>query len=401
VDPRAEPWWGRWDNLERAARAFEVLLESPLPPAGVAIHDLAGEPWRVEVRPDRAGKLVRMVPLAGPVESIRNGWLTMPVGNGTSLALACVSGPDLLPRPGGAAEWPQAAAELDGGTLMAVALGDPQAAARSTFRRVAILGGVSLTAAVLLAFAWSRQRSATRMQLELARQKDDFLATVSHELRTPVASMQLLAENLAAGAVAGADGAAVYRQRLVREAKGLASTVEHLLDFALLEQGQKAWRLAPVDTTLLAEEIRAVLDPLAAGKRIGLRLELSPIDPPPVADAEGVRRIVVNLADNAIKYSPAGSRVDIRIGPASPGCWLLRVSDEGPGIPAHEQPRVFERFFRGGGVLDRTTRGTGIGLPVARRIAEGHGGALELTASSASGTVFTCTLPLNPTPGHP
>jgi signal transduction histidine kinase len=395
IDPHQMPWRDRWEKLERVATAFQHLLESPTPP-GLNVRDLGGELWRVEVKPDRGGHLVRLVPLAGAVHSIGRQWQEIPLGNGTFLSLVSPSGHELLSGPAETDGWPRATATLDGGSLLAMALGDPQLAAKNTHLRVALLGGVSLAAAGLLGFAWRRQQVAIRMQRELARQKDDFLATVSHELRTPVASIQLLAGNLAAGITSEPEAAAAYHRRLLQEASGLAATTEHLLDFSLMERGQKTWRFEPLDTTRLSEEIQAVLEPLATGRQIALRVDSSPIHPPPVADVEGIRRIILNLADNAIKYSMPESRVKIHIGPAQAGHWSIRVSDDGPGIPPHEQSRIFDRFFRGGEVLSRINRGTGIGLSVARHIAEGHGGILELSASSTAGSIFTCTLPLHP-----
>lgn len=395
LDSRAEPWRERWRKVERVARAFDALLETPLPAVGTSVRELCGEPWRVEIRNDGRGHLVHLLPLAETIESIREEWLKVPVGSGTFLALTATDR-DLLFRPEGATDWPQVAMELEGGGLRVLALGDPGAAAKTIRLRVAVLGGLGLLAGVMVSMAWWRQQRAVRLQSELARQKDDFLSTVSHELRTPVASLQLLAENLASGTIRDPDAIAVYHQRLLREARGLAATTEHLLDFSLMERGQKAYRFGPVDPARLAEDVRAVLLPLATLKGIELTVEVLSIGRFPTADAEGVRRIALNLGDNAIKYSPHSGRVEIRIGPANPEHWSIRVRDHGPGIPVVDQARIFDRFFRGGAVLDRQTRGTGIGLAVARHIAEGHGGTVELTESSGAGSVFTCTLPLEP-----
>lgn len=237
------------------------------------------------------------------------------------------------------------------------------------------------------------------MQHELVRQKDDFLSTVSHELRTPAASMRLLAENLVSGDVTSPEAAKTYYRQLLREARRLSSTTEHLLDFSLMERGHMAFHFETIDPVELADEIRAVLVPQAGANHIGLVVLAAPIDPPPIGDVEGIRRIILNLADNAIKFSAPQGQMQIQIEPAAPGHWSIVVRDQGPGIAEEEQKRIFERFFRGGSILDRKTRGTGIGLAVARHIAEGHGGTLVLSSSSASGSVFACTLPIRPKPG--
>lgn len=395
TEPDAESWRSRWSKMERVAGAFEKLLEGPIPAAGFSVMDLLGEPWLVEVRSAPEFRQVRVVPLADAILFIKEEWRNMPLRNGMFLALVATDR-DLLARPADSSGWPQAAAALGHGDLRAVAFGDPEAAARAIRLRIAIMGGVGLLAGLMVSMAWWRQRGAVRLQQELVRQKDDFLSTVSHELRTPVASMQLLAENLASGAVRDPAVAAVYHERLLREARRLASTTEHLLDFSLMERGQKAYRFAPVDPQLLADEIQAVMISISAANGITLAIEVKPIEPLPCADIEGIRRIVLNLADNAIKYSPPSGSVEIRIEPAPPGQWSIQVRDHGTGIPRPEQSKIFDRFYRGGDVLDRKTRGTGIGLAVARHIAECHGGTLVLTESSAAGSVFTCTLPIQP-----
>lgn len=396
VDPNAEPWRERWSRLERVARALEVLLEAPLPSSGTYVRDLIGESWLIDVSTRSESHLIRIVPLANAIRSIKEEWQGIPLGNGMFLALTSPDS-DLVPRPADSEGWAQEVVALNSGGLQVLALGDPATAARTIRLRIVVLGGVGLLAGVMVSMAWWRQQSAVRLQQELARQKDDFLSTVSHELRTPVASMQLLAENLATGAFSNPAVVADYHQRLLREARRLASTTEHLLDFSLMERGQKAFRFAQLNPQILADEVRTVILPIAASKGIELTMEVLPIVPPPLADEDGVRRIVLNLADNAIKYSPPSGHVEIRIEPEPAGQWSIRVRDHGPGIPAHEQSKIFDRFFRGGAVLDRPTRGTGIGLAVARHIAECHGGKLVLTESSSAGSVFTCSLPIQPT----
>jgi signal transduction histidine kinase len=280
--------------------------------------------------------------------------------------------------------------------MRVVALCDPAVVARTTQARVVLLGGVGLLAGAAMTGAWWRQQRAMRLQADLARQKDDFLSTVSHELRTPVAAMQLLSENLAGGTVTEPEATARYHRQLVLESRRLAATTAHLLDFALMERGHRSYQFAPLELPKLADEVRSVLAPLASARGIGLEMEVEPINTPPLGDAEGIRRLILNLGDNAIKFSPSGTEVNIRLGPAAAGTWMIRVTDQGPGIPPAEQSRIFERFFRGGQVLDRSTRGTGIGLAVARHVAEGHGGSVTLTESSATGSTFTCVLPNQP-----
>ncbi|MCU0749462.1 MAG: hypothetical protein MUF13_07955, partial [Akkermansiaceae bacterium] len=257
-ETRAGEWRERWEKLEQVARTLEKLLDGPLPVAGFVVRDLLDETWLVAVRKERESHLIRIVPLNGVIRTIRQEWENLPQEKGMFLALKA-SDRDLLAGPEGSATWPKASAELVVGNLRVVALGDPSTAERATRLRIALLGSVGLLAGVMVSMGWWRQQSAVRLQQELARQKDDFLSTVSHELRTPVASMQLLAENLASGAASAPETIAAYHRRLLIESRRLASTTEHLLDFSLMESGQKAYRFARLDPKALGDEILAVL----------------------------------------------------------------------------------------------------------------------------------------------
>jgi signal transduction histidine kinase len=395
TDPAATPWRVRWATLDHLAGALNRLLEQPLPSTRKQVWLDEGEAWWLEAKPEGDATTVRVFPLTQWLAATQTAWRKLPVAEGARLALTAGER-DLVPLPTDAADWPQAAVAIGGGAMRVVAMRDPAVVARTTRARIFLLGGVGLLAGAAMTAAWWRQKRAMRLQADLVRQKDDFLSTVSHELRTPVAAMQLLSENLVTGTVTEPEATARYHRQLLQESRRLAATTAHLLDFALMERGHKSYQFAPLELPKLADEVRSVLAPLAGARGIGLKIAVEPVEPPPLGDAEGVRRLILNLGDNAIKFSPSGTEVNIRLGPAVTGTWLIRVTDQGPGIPPVEQSRIFERFFRGGQVLDRSTRGTGIGLAVARHVAGGHGGTVALTESSAAGSTFTCVLPCQP-----
>lgn len=220
-----------------------------------------------------------------------------------------------------------------------------------------------------------------------------FIADASHELRTPVAILRGEAEVALSQPSRSVEE---YRDSLAilhLEAKRLTRIVEDLFTLTRADSGQ--YPLSPSEfylDELLADCAHSVRS-LAAAKDITVSVEAS-AEQPIRADETLLRRMILNLLDNAIKYTPAGGRVTVasRIGRAG---IELSVSDSGPGIPAEWQARVFERFFRGDPARSRTSAdgGAGLGLSIARWIAEAHQGRLELTHSDSSGSVFTAFLP--------
>jgi signal transduction histidine kinase len=234
---------------------------------------------------------------------------------------------------------------------------------------------------------------AARREREARRLRDEFIANVTHEVRTPLTSVLLHAELLAderTGAQARRDHAAVV------EAQGrrLAALVDDMLDFEALEHGRRALEASPVD---LAAACRDAVAPYAVlAEREGVALDVRAQDGavPALADPAALARILANLVANAWKHGrpsrdghPGRLRVEARA-EASRG--VVEVSDDGPGIPASERARVFERFGRGRAAARR--EGSGIGLALGRDLARAQGGDLGVVAEDGR-TVFRLTLP--------
>ncbi|MCW1926623.1 HAMP domain-containing histidine kinase [Luteolibacter arcticus] len=225
-----------------------------------------------------------------------------------------------------------------------------------------------------------------RRERQLNEMKSQFVASVSHELRAPVASIRLMADALEAEKVAP-ETAKEFHRLIAREGARLSTLVGNVLDHARIEQGRKVWRMEPCDLSALVADTVRVMEPLANEKSIGLKVELSPVEA--TVDADAIQQALVNLLDNAIKFSPPGSEVTTVL-----ACyderrtWRLCVRDEGPGIPKDEQSRIFERFYRPGDELRRETQGTGIGLSLVKSIAEAHGGRVTVESELGRGSVF-------------
>jgi signal transduction histidine kinase len=147
------------------------------------------------------------------------------------------------------------------------------------------------------------------------------------------------------------------------------------------------------DLADLTNDTLHVMEPLAKEKNIILESNVSPVEA--TVDAGAIQQALVNLLDNAIKFSPSGSKVETTLS-IDGSSWRLSVKDEGPGIPKAEQSRIFERFHRLGDELRRETQGTGIGLSLVKAIAEAHGGRVQLDSTLEKGSNFTLIGPISP-----
>ena len=199
-----------------------------------------------------------------------------------------------------------------------------------------------------------------------------FVADAAHELRTPLTAVHLQAQ-LAERATTDAERAAALTE-LKGGLERATRLVEQLLTLAREEPGVSEVPPASVDLVALARDVIADLAPLAGAK--GIDLGLSSTAPSMVqGDPDALRTLISNLVDNAIRYTPAGGRVDVALA-ADAGSVVLTVRDSGPGIAVEDRERVFDRFYRGSGAGG--IRGSGLGLAIVKQIAEHHGAGVEL-----------------------
>jgi len=222
----------------------------------------------------------------------------------------------------------------------------------------------------------------------------DFVANVSHELRTPLTSIDGFAQAILDGTAADRSAQMHAAQVIHEESDRLARLVDDLLDLARLDAGQMTFARASVDVNALIARVADRLSLRAQQK--GVRLENEVLGLPVVAgDGDRLAQVFTNLIDNALKHTPAGGIVRLR-GEALAGEVQLHVEDNGPGIPAEDLSRIFERFFQ----VDRARRGgagrgTGLGLAISREIVQAHGGRLTATSAPGQGSRFTVQLPLD------
>jgi two-component system phosphate regulon sensor histidine kinase PhoR len=227
-------------------------------------------------------------------------------------------------------------------------------------------------------------------QLALERTRQEFLSNVSHELRTPLSSVKLMLETLVQGG--DDDARAVFLPQALREVDRLAGLVQRFLEQARAESGQPMLRIEEVD---LEAVVRAVLQPLqrqAAAKRISLDLRAHR---PVIVEADGqqLSQVLVNLIDNALRFTPAGGSVTVDLD-VEDGYAKIVVSDTGIGIPYKDIPYVFERFFVADRSRARGVTGAGLGLSIVKQIVESHEGTITVQSVLDAGTQFTVRIPM-------
>ena len=261
-------------------------------------------------------------------------------------------------------------------------------------QRTMMFGGLILASALAAVAGLIAAYRAFRRQQELNELKSNFVSSVSHELRAPIASVRLMAENLEGGKVAGTAKQNEYFHFIVQECRRLSSLIENVLDFSRIEQGRKQYEFEPVNVAALVRQTVMLLEPYAAEKGVSLRMEgATALELE--ADGQALQQALVNLIDNAVKHSPPGAAVTVGLAGAEAAGTMARlwVADAGPGIPAAEHGKIFERFYRRGSELRRETQGVGIGLSIVKHIVEAHGGRVRVESAPGRGSRFTLELP--------
>jgi signal transduction histidine kinase len=214
-------------------------------------------------------------------------------------------------------------------------------------------------------------------------------ADIAHELRNPLAVQRANLEAMQDGVyplTVEALGPVLEQNHL------LTRLVEDLRTLALADAGQLALERIPTDFPGLVQRVAGRFTPTAAGRQVGLRLDLpdAPILPI-LLDPQRIEQILGNLLSNALRYTPDGGQITLALAPSDGGA-TLSVRDTGPGIPAEALPHLFERFYRADRARSRETGGSGLGLTIARQLAEAHGGTLTAANHPEGGAVFTLKL---------
>jgi two-component system phosphate regulon sensor histidine kinase PhoR len=219
----------------------------------------------------------------------------------------------------------------------------------------------------------------------------DFVANVSHELRTPLTNIKGYAETLLEGALNDKKNAKEFLEIIHTDSDRLARLVDDLLDLSRLESGQSKLDLKACSMALVAKKVISLLKKEAEDKSISISTEMVK-DEKVLADESKISQVLLNLIDNAIKYTPENGTISISA-QAKAAVVEVRVSDTGIGISDKDLPRIFERFYRVDKARSRELGGTGLGLSIVKHIVQEHKGSVRVESLVGQGSTFTFTLP--------
>ena len=249
------------------------------------------------------------------------------------------------------------------------------------FLSLMIIGGLVLT------------KHIVSKEMALARLKSDFVSNVSHELRTPLALIRLYAETLELGRITTEEKKQQYYCIIRKESERLTALINNILDFSRIEAGRKEYEFRKTD---IAELVRNTLDSyryqieqqgFAFEENIDSNLPAVPVD------REAIARALVNLVNNALKYSTDEKFLGVSLYREN-GVVKLEVADHGIGIERRDQSKIFEKFYRAGDPLVHNTKGSGLGLSLVRHITQAHGGEIAVESTPGKGSRFILSLPL-------
>lgn len=401
---RVNPGAAKWMDVLRShqeARRFYAAAASAMEPGFVHLKD---EEWLAFAQPVEGGTWVLGVPL-----SAAKAWYTELQQGSADSALfrsrVTIGGRTLLGESASEealATVSRSLPGLNGDLTLRVEtwLADAKAFYAQQRTRSLRFGLLIAASAVAVFIGFFTAWRAFRRQRQLSEMKTNFVSSVSHELRAPIASVRLMAEELAEGENPSDEKQKQYHRFIGQECRRLSAVIENVLDFSRREQGREQFDFEPTDLNALVGETVELMRAYAGEKDI--RLEVVQSDQPVIVEADGraLHRLLVNLIDNAIKHAPANGvvRIGSEVDTAATRLW---VEDNGPGIPAAEHELIFERFYRIGNELRRETQGVGLGLSIVKHIAEVHNGRVKVFSVVGKGSRFVIELPLQSAESRP
>jgi len=294
------------------------------------------------------------------------------------------------PDEPGDAEAIAAGPWLPGWQLSFVAMDtEVRQAALATRRAITVSAGLAGLAVIV--FIGIAAGQSIGRHLKLASLKTDLVAAASHELRTPVAAIGVLVDGLRADQQLDPRKTREYLDMMAGETSRLQRLIDSFLTFAQLDRGRRQFTLGPVQPSWLVETaVDAIRERLPADSRVDL--DIAPELPMVIADADALNTALINLLENALKYTTRDKRISVR---ASVDGRFVRfdVTDNGIGIPVGEQRRIFRRFYRIDQRLSRETAGVGLGLSIVELVMRAHGGSVAVQSAPGAGSTFTLRVP--------
>ena len=373
-----------------AAQDGKTLISSPLS----TWRGLENAPTPTAVAP--GGTELRTVSLPGRDFSVRVAWERLPGGAVLQVGQSMRDNEILLERYRETIGW-ALAAMIAGGTgigwmLVRRAMAGVERVTQTAIRigqgdmSRRVDGGREGTEIEHLARAFNEMLERIEA---LVGEMEDVTTNIAHDLRSPITRIRGMAETTMT-APGGEDAYREMAGTVIEECDRLVGMINTMLEIAQADSGMIALARQPVDLGVMVSRACELFEPLAREKNIRLAAHV-PSEPVRVrGDLARLQRVIANLLENALKFTPSGGRVDVRVDEGDAAEARVTVSDTGPGISAETLPHIFERFYRAD--PSRSTEGNGLGLPLARAIVRAHGGEIEVE-SSEKGSRFRLTIP--------
>jgi two-component system phosphate regulon sensor histidine kinase PhoR len=229
---------------------------------------------------------------------------------------------------------------------------------------------------------------------QLERIRTDFIANATHEIRTPLTAIIGFTETLQQGSVENSETAKKFLRTIRENAERLNRLVDDLKTLSRLELGEENLKLEELPVKDELEKVMQVVGVMAAQKKIEIRKDIPENLPAAFADKDRMTQILINIMDNAIKFTPEGGSISITASQEEEGFLAIKIADTGPGIPAADIPRLGERFYRVDKTRSRDLGGTGLGLSIVKHLLKAHNGRMEIQSASGKGTAILLFFPL-------
>lgn len=269
------------------------------------------------------------------------------------------------------------------------ACASPEEVAATNFRTNMMWTGGAF---VVLLGAVGLSVGAVARQMRLSQMKSDFVSNVSHELRTPLSSIRVFGEYMRLGRVEKPEKVRQYGEYIEAESRRLTQLINNILDFSKIESAEKKYHYCRTDVVDLVEQTVAGFEVPLREQGLSIAFHSSPV-PMLQLDKDAIAQVIVNLLDNAVKYSNGRKDIEVSV-EAVGGEARIAVRDHGIGIPAAEQKKIYEKFYRVGSTLVHDIKGSGLGLSIVMHVVKAHDGRVDLVSAPGEGSTFTIVLPL-------
>jgi signal transduction histidine kinase len=267
-----------------------------------------------------------------------------------------------------------------------------EALATNNFKQNLIVNGFVF--ALLICGIFLTLRAITR-EIRLTQAKSAFVANVSHELKTPLSLIRLFAETLELGRIKSPEKAQEYYRIINNESRRLTQLINNILDFSKIEAGRREYQFAQTNLAEVIEEVIKSYEYQIIGAGFELKTEIQHNLPAVWVDCDAMAQALLNLLNNAVKYSPEIKRIEIKAYALSDKV-IIEVADSGIGIPRSEQKKIFEKFYRVSNGLVHDTKGSGLGLSIVKHIIEAHSGQISVDSVTGKGSRFIVAIPVKP-----